>query len=190
LKRGHVVECDRSKLVAEYVGQTAVKTNKVIDEALDGILFIDEAYSLAQGVKEDYGKEAIETLLKRMEDSRDRLIVIVAGYTNEMRRFIAANPGLQSRFTSYIEFPDYSDAECCKIFETMATQNGMTCSEGLRRRLNRRFEEERARQEHYGNARYARNLFEETLNKQASRLAQHSELSPELLSHLQEDDLP
>lgn len=111
LKRGHLVETDRSGLVAEYVGQTAVKTNQMIDKALDGVLFIDEAYSLVQGSSEDYGSEAIATLLKRMEDDRDRLVVILAGYTNEMEVFINSNPGLRSRFNRYIHFEDYSAEE-------------------------------------------------------------------------------
>ena len=111
LKKGHLVETDRSGLVAEYVGQTAVKTNKIIDEAIDGVLFIDEAYTLVQGGGTDYGMEAIGTLLKRMEDDRARLVVILAGYSGEMKSFIDANPGLQSRFNRYIDFPDYSADE-------------------------------------------------------------------------------
>lgn len=114
----HLVETDRSGLVAEYVGQTAVKTNKIIDSALDGILFIDEAYSLVDGGNSDYGKAAISTLLKRMEDDRERLVVILAGYTDDMKRFIDSNPGLQSRFNRYIEFPDYSADELFQIFES------------------------------------------------------------------------
>lgn len=108
LKSGHLVETDRSGLVAEYIGQTAVKTNKIVDSALDGVLFIDEAYSLAQGGNNDYGMEAISTLLKRMEDNRDRLIVILAGYSEEIKSFIDSNPGLQSRFNRYVHFEDYN----------------------------------------------------------------------------------
>jgi hypothetical protein len=115
LKRGHLIECDRSALVGEYVGQTAPRTNRVIDSALDGILFIDEAYSLVKE-REGFGQEAIETLLKRMEDDRDRLIVIVAGYPEPMQRFIHSNPGLESRFTRFVEFPDYTPQELCRIF--------------------------------------------------------------------------
>ena len=112
LKSGHTVETDRSGLVAEYVGQTATKTNAVIDSALNGVLFIDEAYALVpENASSDYGQEAISTLLKRMEDDRDKLVVIIAGYPNEMKRFIDSNPGLQSRFTRYINFPDYTDKE-------------------------------------------------------------------------------
>lgn len=118
LKKGHLVETDRSGLVAEYVGQTAVKTNKIIDSAIDGVLFIDEAYTLAQGDNQDYGREAIATLLKRMEEDRSRLIVILAGYGDEMKNFIDSNPGLRSRFNRYINFPDYSADELFQIFQT------------------------------------------------------------------------
>ena len=117
LQKGQLVETDRAGLVAEYIGQTAVKTNKIIDSALDGVLFIDEAYTLAQGGGQDYGHEAIATLLKRMEDHRDRLVVILAGYENEMKMFIDSNPGLKSRFNRYINFPDYSAEELMDIFE-------------------------------------------------------------------------
>jgi ATP-dependent Clp protease ATP-binding subunit ClpA len=108
LKKGHLVETDRSGLVAEYLGQTAVKVNKTVDSALDGVLFIDEAYSLVGETKDDFGKEAVATLIKRMEDDRDKLIIIIAGYTQEMKTFININPGLESRFNRYIEFDDYS----------------------------------------------------------------------------------
>ena len=114
--------------MAEYVGQTAVRTHAAIDSALDGILFIDEAYSLAGRGAEDFGSEAIETLLKRMEDDRDRLIVIVAGYNEPMKQFIASNPGLESRFTNYLNFPDYQPEELAEIFHRMAAQSGLVCS--------------------------------------------------------------
>lgn len=117
LKKGHTIETDRSGLVAEYVGKTAIKTNKIIDAALNGVLFIDEAYSLVPEQKgSDYGQEAISTLLKRMEDDRDSLVVIIAGYNNEMKRFIDSNPGLQSRFNRYIHFNDYSADELYQMF--------------------------------------------------------------------------
>jgi SpoVK/Ycf46/Vps4 family AAA+-type ATPase len=127
LRKGHLVECDRAALVAEYVGQTAPRTNAIIDRALDGVLFIDEAYSLVKG-QDDFGDEAIETLLKRMEDNRDRLIVIVAGYPQEMERFVRSNPGLQSRFSRFLEFPDYAPFELCRIFGLMCRRNGMVLS--------------------------------------------------------------
>ena len=125
LKKGHTVETDRGGLVAKYMGQTALKTDTVIQQALDGVLFIDEAYSLVPegGNGSDYGQEAIATLLKRMEDYRDRLVVIIAGYKDEMQRFIDSNPGLQSRFNRYIDFPDYSGKELTEIFKMYMKKN-------------------------------------------------------------------
>ena len=125
LKKGHLVETDRSGLVANYVGQTATKTNEIVDSALNGVLFIDEAYALVPTANKnnDYGQEAISTLLKRMEDDRDKLVVIVAGYTKEMNRFIDSNPGLKSRFNRYINFPDYTSGELCEIFNMYVKKN-------------------------------------------------------------------
>jgi hypothetical protein len=189
LKKGHVVECDRSSLVAEYVGQTAVKTNAIIDSALDGILFIDEAYSLAKE-HQDYGQEAIETLLKRMEDSRDRLIVIVAGYPEEMNNFINSNPGLHSRFTRFVEFPDYSPQELCRIFSLLCRKNGLRYSAGFRERLLHHFHHlHMGRTENFGNARLVRNSFEEVIVAQANRLAPMERITPQMLSVLDETDL-
>jgi len=189
LKKGHVVECDRSSLVAEYVGQTAPKTNSVIDAALDGILFIDEAYSLAKDT-EDFGREAIETLLKRMEDDRDRLIVIVAGYPKLMERFLNSNPGLRSRFTRFVEFPDYSAQELCRIFTLMCRRNGLRISPGLREKLLHHFLQLcRNRGPAFGNARLSRNLFEAVTNAQASRLARSGQFEPQSLTSLEAEDL-
>lgn len=129
LQKGHLVETDRSGLVGEYIGQTAVKTNKIIDSAIDGVLFVDEAYSLVAGAKEDYGKEAIATLLKRMEDDRDRLVVILAGYEDEMKQFIESNPGLRSRFNRYIHFEDYTADELMQIFVSRMQQFDYTMDE-------------------------------------------------------------
>jgi hypothetical protein len=153
LRKGHLVECDRAALVAEFVGQTAPRTNKVIDSALDGILFIDEAYTLAKE-RDEFGQEAIDTLLKRMEDSRDRLIVIVAGYPEPMENFINSNPGLRSRFTRFVEFPDYAPPELCRIFAAMCRKHSLAIAPGLREKLVHHFDHlHRARDEHFGNGR-------------------------------------
>jgi hypothetical protein len=189
LKRGHLVECDRAGLVAEYVGQTAPKTNAIVDSALDGILFIDEAYSLTKE-REDFGREAIETLLKRMEDNRDRLIVIVAGYPEPMEQFIRSNPGLQSRFTRYIEFPDYAPRELCRIFTLMCRRHSLSLSPALREKILHHFTFlHESRDEHFGNARLVRNTFEAVINAQASRLAQDVTFDPATLSQLEARDL-
>jgi stage V sporulation protein K len=189
LKKGHLIECDRSALVAEYMGQTAVKTNVVINSALDGILFIDEAYSLAKDY-EDYGQEAIETLLKRMEDERDRLIVIVAGYTEPMERFINSNPGLHSRFSRFIQFPDYGPQELCRIFSQMCRKNGLTMISALKEKVLHHFAWlHQQRGESFGNARLVRNCFEAAINAQATRLAQAEKLDAQSLSTLLEEDL-
>lgn len=122
LSKGHLVETDRSGLVAGYVGQTAIKVDELVQSALDGVLFIDEAYALApEGSRSDFGQEAIDTILKRMEDYRDRLVIIVAGYPNEMARFINANPGLQSRFNKYLYFEDYKPEELVNIFNSIVS---------------------------------------------------------------------
>ena len=190
VKKGHLVETDRSGLVAEYVGQTAVKTNKVIDTAIDGVLFVDEAYTLVQGGDRDYGGEAIATLLKRMEDDRDRLIVVLAGYTNEMKQFINSNPGLQSRFSRYIEFPDYTAAELAKIFMMNAEKNQYTCDNDVRASIVSIMEGAVQNKDvNFGNARYVRNLFEKAIQRQAVRLASVAPITTEMLSELTLHDL-
>lgn len=190
LKRGHLVETDRSGLVAEYVGQTAVKTNQMIDKALDGVLFIDEAYTLANESKEDFGHEAIATLLKRMEDDRDRLVVILAGYTNEMEDFINSNPGLRSRFNRYIHFEDYSAEELFKIFLLNAEKNEYTLADDVKEFLLKKLEEVVAKKpKDFGNARYIRNLFEKTVEAQANRLASEPKISKELLVEIKKEDI-
>ncbi|MBO7630311.1 MAG: AAA family ATPase, partial [Bacteroidales bacterium] len=169
VSKGHLVETDRSGLVGEYVGQTAVKTNKVIDHALGGILFIDEAYSLLGGGEEDYGKEAVATLLKRMEDNRKRLVVILAGYTNEIKSFIDSNPGLQSRFSRYIEFPDYNADELYQIFLKRLKEFDYTITPSAAAALKSYFGEAVAHKDaNFGNARFVRNVFERTLQRQAN----------------------
>ena len=190
LKKGHLVETDRSGLVAEYVGQTAVKTNKIIDSALDGVLFIDEAYSLVGGGESDYGKEAIATLLKRMEDDRDRLVVILAGYTKDMKQFIDSNPGLQSRFNRYIEFPDYTADELMQIFELNLKKYDYHFGEGAKAKLQQYLDKAIANKDaNFGNGRFVRNLFEKVLQQQANRLASVSNLTTKQLSEITIDDL-
>ena len=190
LKKGHLVETDRSGLVADYVGQTATKTNKIIDRALDGVLFIDEAYSLAGGGDNDYGKEAIATLLKRMEDNRDRLVVILAGYSDEMKQFIDSNPGLQSRFNRYIHFPDYNADELFQIFEANCKKNDYVMTNEARTALKSMLEKTVAEKDkNFGNARYVRNLFEKTLERQANRLSKQENLTKEMLTEITIEDL-
>jgi len=185
LKSGHLVETDRSGLVAEYVGQTAVKTNRKIDEALDGVLFIDEAYSLADGSKGDYGREAISTLLKRMEDDRDRLVVILAGYSGDMERFMETNPGLKSRFSRTISFPDYSATELAEIFRQMAKKNKYTLSADVDKWLVPWFSvTAKKRDRHFGNGREVRNRFEKAIERQSLRVSELKDPTPEQLTTL------
>ncbi len=190
LEKGHLVETDRSGLVAKYVGQTAAKTNEVIDSALGGVLFIDEAYTLVAGGTQDYGHEAIATLLKRMEDDRDRLIVIVAGYPDEMKKFINANPGLESRFTRSIHFPDYTTAELAAMFRMYAKRNHYVLSPEMDKNLTAGMAYlTRKRDRNFGNGRYVRNLFEKAVEHQAGRLANLPGRTPEMLKTLELADI-
>ena len=190
LEKGHLVETDRSGLVAKYVGQTAGKTNEIIDSALGGVLFIDEAYTLVSGGPQDYGQEAIATLLKRMEDDRDRLIVIVAGYPGEMKKFINANPGLNSRFTRYIHFPDYNNAELAAMFRMYAKKSHYILSPEFDRNLIGCMAYlTRNRDKNFGNGRFVRNLFEKAVERQAGRLAHLPGRTPEMLKTLEMSDI-
>lgn len=191
LKKGHLVETDRSGLVAEYVGQTATKTNKIIDSALDGVLFIDEAYSLIQGGGNDFGHEAISTLLKRMEDDRDRIIVIIAGYSKEIKDFVDSNPGLQSRFTRFINFSDYSAEDLKQIFLLNMKKNQYTMDEDGKTQLDAilKYETEH-KDKNFGNGRYVRNLFEKTIMNQAIRLSNKPNVTADDLTILLREDLP
>jgi stage V sporulation protein K len=191
LKRGHLVEVDRAGLVGEYVGTTAIKTDRAVKRALDGVLFIDEAYALTRGHgdERDFGPDAVETLLKRMEDYRHRLVVIVAGYPVLMRRFLESNPGLHSRFSREITFPDYTTDELLAISQKFATDAEYRFDEGALEAL-RVVLDNAKRGERFGNARFARTLFEQALNAQALRLqARLDEIGPDELSCLTAEDV-
>ena len=190
LPQGQLVEADRSSLVAGYLGQTAIKTQKVIQQAMGGVLFIDEAYSLAGEKEDSYGKEAIETILKAMEDHRDELVVIVAGYTGPMHKFIESNPGLSSRFSKYFEFPDYSGGELLSIFNRFCDKNGYALDSGAAAILKDNFEQLfDNRNEHFGNARTARNIFEKAINAQADRIAFLPDISDSDLELITAEDI-
>lgn len=190
LSKGQLVEVDRSGLVAGYVGQTALKTQEVIKSALGGVLFIDEAYSLASGGEQDFGREAIETLLKGMEDHRDDLIVIVAGYTEPMKKFISSNPGLESRFNKYFYFPDYNGEELLEIFKSQVKKNGYIldkkAEKEAKKLFNKMYDE---RTENFGNGRDVRNVFEDTVVRQANRLALMDSPTKEDLQTILAEDL-
>ena len=172
LEKGQLIEVDRSGLVAGYVGQTALKTQEVIKSALGGVLFIDEAYSLASGGENDFGREAIETILKEMEDHRDELIVVVAGYDGPMEKFINSNPGLQSRFNKYFYFPDYNGEQLLYIFKGQCKKNGYALTEEAEAEAKAMFEElYENRGENFGNGRDVRNIFEDTVVRQSNRVA-------------------
>jgi ATPase family protein associated with various cellular activities (AAA)/AAA lid domain-containing protein len=191
LRRGHLVETDRAGLVAGYVGQTAMKVRDVTTKALGGVLFIDEAYTLSSGGANDFGQEAVETLLKMMEDHRDDLVVIVAGYTGKMQDFLDSNPGLRSRFNKHIHFDDYGIEQLVKIFKTFCQRADFKLTEGAEKELASIFGVLCAsRDETFGNARAARNLFEATLSKQANRLVSLPKVDREILSTIESPDIP
>ena len=191
LNNGHVVETDRSGLVAEYAGQTGPKTNKLCDSALNGVLFIDEAYSLIDTSGEDaYGREAVQSLLKRMEDNRDQLAVILAGYEKEMESLIRSNPGLSSRVNTTIVFEDYSPTDLGKIFEVLCNQNQYELLGEARYLLLVGFSYlYQKRDRHFGNGRLARNTFEDSVRKLADRIARSSQLTEALLTRLSAEDI-
>ena len=191
LKKGHLVEVDRAKLIAGYIGQSDAKTEAVINEALDGVLFIDEAYSLTAAGRNDYGRQVVEILLKRMDDLRDRLVVIAAGYTREMQEFVAFNPGLESRFTKYIDFPDYSADEMVQIFASMAKAKEYVLSDAAVDQVRRRVEQEVASgRAAKGNARFVRNLFKETTERMATRVMAGGRASKRDLQLIEAEDVP
>ena len=187
--RGQLIETDRAGLVAGYVGQTAIKVNEVFTSALGGVLLIDEAYALAQGGEGDFGREAIAAIVKLVEDHRDDVVVIAAGYPEEMEVFIDSNPGLRSRFPKAIHFPDYSDDELARIFESLCTQSRYQCDDAGRAKLKTSFGAH-ARVRGFGNGRLARNLFEDAVARQASRLVKLENPTDEQLLTLTVDDIP
>ncbi len=173
VSRGQLVEADRSKLVAGFSGQTAIKTNQLIDSALGGVLFIDEAYTLKSNDQDSFGSEAIDTLLKRLEDDRGKFVCIVAGYTEQMHDFIDSNPGLKSRFTQTIHFDDYSPDELTQIFINMAESKKFIIEDDMKAAIHRQFEQLYLRRDkNFGNAREARRIFDETVERQSQRLVE------------------
>src|SRR5690606_1489524 len=191
LEKGHLIETDRSGLVAEYAGQTGPKTNKKIDEALGGILFVDEAYSLvACGHDDPYGYEAVQALLKRAEDDRHRLVVILAGYPDEMNRLLKSNPGLSSRFNRTLEFVDYQPLELVRIFGHLCQKNHYRLTPEVRLRAIQGFTTLFAKRDrHFGNGRTVRNVFEQSIRAMANRLATLKEITAEQLQQLEADDV-
>ena len=171
VSRGQLVEADRSKLVAGYSGQTAIKTNQLVDQALGGVLFIDEAYTLKSSDGDTFGSEAIDTLLKRLEDDRGKFICIVAGYTNQMHDFIDSNPGLKSRFTQTIHFDDYTPDELTEIFLNLAKKKNFAVDQETNDAIHRQFEQLYLRRDkNFGNAREARKIFDAAVERQSQRL--------------------
>ena len=188
LSKGQLVEVDRSGLVAGYVGQTAIKTQKAIEKAMGGVLFIDEAYALNGKSENDFGQEAIDTVLKAMEDHRDDLVVIVAGYTDLMEKFIHSNPGLESRFNRFLLFPDYTTDEMMAIFK-MRCGKGYVLTAEAEPLVRDYIAEESAAGDSFGNARGVRNIFEHILVAQNNRLAKMENVTRDDLMALTADDV-
>ncbi|MBE7653785.1 AAA family ATPase [Tenacibaculum finnmarkense] len=191
LEKGHLIETDRSGMVAGYVGQTALKVEEIVTASLNGVLFIDEAYALAKDAKKDFGNEAIEVLLKKMEDHRKELVVIVAGYPDEMKSFINSNPGLQSRFNRYFTFDHYKPTELVAIFELFCKKNDFVLAADAKEKLLFIFEKlYEKKDKNFGNARVARNLFEKIIEYQANRIIAIAPITKELLITIVEQDIP
>jgi SpoVK/Ycf46/Vps4 family AAA+-type ATPase len=190
LKEGSLIETDRAGLIGEYVGHTAPKVNKVVDSALNNVLFIDEAYSLVSEGSDDYGKEAVATLIKRMEDDRDKLVLIVAGYKDEMNTFIETNPGLKSRFNRFIEFEDYNPDELYKIFVYQCEKLKYVLTAETENKLKNLFEDAyKNRNKFFGNGRFVRNFFEKTIERQSNRIASLAEINKDILITIIAEDI-
>lgn len=191
LEKGHLIETDRSGMVAGYVGQTALKVEEIVNTSLNGVLFIDEAYALSKDNKQDFGNEAIEVLLKKMEDHRKELVVIVAGYPDEMKNFITSNPGLQSRFNRYFTFDHYKPSELIGIFELFCRKNDFVLTEDAKEKLHFIFDKfYEKKDKNFGNARVARNLFEKIIEYQANRIVSIAPITVEILKTIAEEDIP
>ena len=189
VERGHLVEIDRAGLVAGFVGQTAPKVTAVFDEADEGVLLIDEAYALVRGSETDFGREAIDTIVKLVEDRRDRIVVIMAGYPDEMAQLVSANPGLRSRFPKTIHFPDYDTDELLAIFDMRCRQGGYETTHEARAKVRSHLDAT-PRDKGFGNGRVARNLFEEAVARQASRIVTVDDPTDDQLRALEAEDIP
>jgi stage V sporulation protein K len=194
LAKGHLIECERADMVGEYIGHTALRTREQIRKAMGGILFIDEAYSLARGGEKDFGKEAIDTLVKSMEDYKDQFILILAGYSAEMEIFLNSNPGLRSRFPIHIDFPDYTWEELLKIAYLMLKEREYRLTQQARARLISILQHEvlyqdRFRDGNFGNARLVRNIIEKSIRRQAVRLMNKGNISREELILIEQEDI-
>lgn len=191
LEKGHLIETDRSGMVAGYVGQTATKVDEIVNTSLNGVLFIDEAYALSKGNKQDFGNEAIEILLKKMEDHRKELVVIVAGYPDEMKGFINSNPGLQSRFNRYFTFNHYKPVELLGVFELYCRKNDFVLTQDAKEKLQFIFDKfYEKKDKNFGNARVARNLFEKIIEYQANRIVSITPITSDILKTITEGDIP
>lgn len=189
LPKGHLIEVERADLVGEYIGHTAAKTRDQIKKALGGVLFIDEAYSLARGGEKDFGKESIDSMVASMENNKDNLIIILAGYQGEMDCFLESNPGLRSRFPIHITFPDYSLDELMEIADLMLKQRQYVLAPLAREELNKILQNLTRKHEHSGNARLVRNLIERAMRHQAVRLVDRKNISREDLMAIHKEDL-
>lgn len=191
LNKGHLIEVERADLVGEYIGHTAQKAKESVQKALGGILFVDEAYTLAQGGEKDFGREAIATIVKQMEDNRDNVVVILAGYCNEMDHFVRSNPGLRSRFPIHIQFDDYCCEELFQIALHLYNERDYVLSSSGRWRLKHILTDFTShRHPHSGNARFVRNLTEKSIRRQALRLIDKTNLSRKDLTTIEDVDMP